>query len=862
MFKKTVFYQVLAFIFSLVLQTSNAHTPHDTIDALDIGGSDEDATEIFTVRGGWHLLRSINGGASWKELVNGLDTRYMYTSVAVVASLAAKSTVYVSSDGDGIYVSHDSGWSWKKCNNGLESLRIQSLVASPIAGNRHLVFALDKLGVLYRIDKEGNAWHRVFETNVEITTINFSGNGSAVYLGDSRGRLLQSIDDGATWNDLATIRDAGEIGVITSGQSSKYGDILLVATAKGGLYRSENSGQTFTKVAVGVDIGAIQSLEISPDFAQDSLVFATGWYDAIFKSDDAGISWHKFNQGLSTNKQADFPGFEAPYFSHIRVDQTGSAIYLAGFDGLFKSMDGGRSWIQLETETAGNIWSMSLSPAQNDDFVVAITTFNAGIYTTTHLDKLWSIDNYGLVSRRIRKLVFSPNFHQDQVVVSSEDEGSHFLFSHNQDRVWSRVELEQDWYTAWKKKLLGYARYKFGLSTQYYNELLSKAERAKANPKGLVMSPEFAEDQFLYISTRYRGNFESTDAGRTINRTNTPEMAAWDLVMSPEFPSDGTMFFSSREKGIYKSTDRGETWRSVNMGLGFLREWSNLAIEDDRMLVQLKRSKFFDIKLLISPGYHEDKTVFATGGEGVFKSVDGGETWFQAGANELDSHYILAAAISPNYGTDQSLLVSVKGQGLFVSRDGGTTFSAFADKLLQTNYDIRDIQFSPQYSNDHTIYAVSYEDLLRSRDNGETWELVERPIRYENNTLGAIRYRGTWKLKQDDFFSANSASYSQSSGNSVVFSFVGTGVEWLGERAPANGKARVFLDKKQVAIVDQSGKKIERSVEVFSVKNLAFGVHQLEIVQDVDAAGEEKGLVIDAFDVLGNRREQAASLRH
>ena len=59
-----------------------AHTPQDAIDALHISPAyDNDSTLFVIVQN--NLLRSTNRGARWKQLVNGLDSPYVLSDIAI-----------------------------------------------------------------------------------------------------------------------------------------------------------------------------------------------------------------------------------------------------------------------------------------------------------------------------------------------------------------------------------------------------------------------------------------------------------------------------------------------------------------------------------------------------------------------------------------------------------------------------------------------------------------------------------------------------------------------------------------------------------------------------------------------------------
>ena len=834
---------------------SRAHTPHDTIDALTVDTSQQNAA-VFVVRAGRHLLRSYDGGASWKELVNGIDSRYTITSLQLAQYGGNVKRLYMATDGDGVYVSSDSGSSWSKDNAGLDSLRIQKLAAEAADDNSALLLAADKQGGLFRKEGGETKWQRVLDKRVKVTAIAFRKHQGelSVLIGDDIGNVHVSADNGSSWKKLISIKNAGTINSIVVAKPGSDKPLIFVGTEKKAVLHSVDGGASFIEPDAWRFDKNVITIAVSPEFDGDATLYASTWHEALLESKDGGRTWKKHDDGLSTHPQADLPAFYSPYFRYISIDAARDEMYLAGFDGLFKSADQGHSWRQVATEPVGNIWELSLSPAMQGDFVVAVTTFDAGVYTARSSDLNWSINNQGLLSTRLRKLVFSPNFANDATVFSSEDEGDNLLKSTNGGDSWNTVNLYPGFYIYWKRKILAALRYR-GAPAWMTTDLLTKEDRIRANPKGLVLSPSFATDNYLYIATRYRGNFESTDAGQSLDQAEESPLQIWDLAISPNFTADKTLFASSRESGVYKSNDAGKSWRAINSGLDFLKVWQQQAAADkDFMTAELGRSKYYDILLAVSPSYNNDKTLFAAGGEGIFKSSDGGETWQQSGHASLSGHYVFAIAVSPDYANDQTVVVSVKGKGLFKSADGGATFSELGERLLADNHEMRHIAFSPMYPSDRTLYAVSLEDLFRSTDDGASWQLVERPIRYESHKYDVIDYQGEWEKVRNDSYSARWANLSKSSASSVTFPFVGTGVKWIGAKGQNLGQGDIYLDGKRLTSVSQHSENAATASITHEIENLPYQPHELMIkVASGENANTGSGILIDAFDVIGNR---------
>jgi glucosylceramidase len=142
------------------------------------------------------------------------------------------------------------------------------------------------------------------------------------------------------------------------------------------------------------------------------------------------------------------------------------------------------------------------------------------------------------------------------------------------------------------------------------------------------------------------------------------------------------------------------------------------------------------------------------------------------------------------------------------------------------------------------------EHLFRSPDGGTTWEVLDRPVRFEN-WLGDVSYRGKWRVLRDAAFSTGTASGASQPGSAAVLHFVGKQVRWIGMRGPRQGVAKVLIDGELVGTVDQYAEIPAFSVTSFVSSNLAPGSHSISVeVTDARRTRSPVGdIVVDAFDV-------------
>ena len=104
---------------------------------------------------------------------------------------------------------------------------------------------------------------------------------------------------------------------------------------------------------------------------------------------------------------------------------------------------------------------------------------------------------------------------------------------------------------------------------------------------------------------------------------------------------------------------------------------------------------------------------------GLFLSRDGGLTWGRA-AGGLGAPYVQAAAVSPAFAADQTLLVGTVDASAFVSIDGGSTWRDTFFWGASTS--VTSAAFSPQFAEDR-LALVGTDDggVYVSANLGRTW---------------------------------------------------------------------------------------------------------------------------------------------
>ncbi|MEO0433221.1 MAG: YCF48-related protein [Cyanobacteria bacterium J06656_5] len=674
----------LTWSFAGALQPVLAHRPHDVVTQVKLSPSySSDKTLYSLVRG--NLFKSTDAGNSWKRIVQGLDTLTPFSTLTI--DQAQGQVLAMGTYGDGIFRSDDQGESWQQSNEGLDTLDIGVVYSLP--SDAQVMLAAGTDGGLSRSTDGGQTWFSVVDASQTFSVITEAED--TLWAGDETGLLLSSNNGGQSWQSLLTVADDSITALAGNSQ------VLYVGTASKGVFRINPDTLEVLEVNGGLEDLRIQDVKLLPGNTRGVMV--SSWDRGISISLDSGGTWTDYPQGLIKDKQAD--EFETHHFSEIALSDNflvDKAAFLGGFNGLYRSIQGGQQWREIETLARGVVVAMDVSPNYAEDGTLALTTYVGKIMMSNDEGKTWELTMNGVEvprlngnfepsyqdPRRFFDMAFSPDYASDKTLFTS-GLWTKFLRSTNGARSWSLHSLSRE------------AR---GLT--------------------LLLSPEFGSDKTLFIGNQAGVMFRSTNGGKTLNQV---AKLPWErgndspsMVVSPGFAQDRTLY-TVAETGVYKSTDAGESWQSTTENTPIAEAWN--------------------LHIAISPNYVQDSTLYVSSYDGLFKSSDAGGSWEPVAIADVDPErtFLEAVALSPSYAEDGTLMVSLRGKGLYKSVDKGETFAPIGDASLAFSrmYNVpcagRPIEFSPNYAKDNTIFGfgTADTDLYRSTDGGETWEILQTP---------------------------------------------------------------------------------------------------------------------------------------
>lgn len=705
----------LVVLLSVISAPVFAHSPHDDVFDIACSGTSGEHGRVFAIARSTFLV-SDDRGNTWRRLLNGLDHKHMLVALDIADE---GRTIVIVSLGDGVFVSGDRGATWKHSTDGLNTRVLDTVAASPEKSGHVLVAGVE--GGLYRTTNLGESWSGVDGDFGKVTAIVYLQDQSDhVILGDHRGDVYRSTDGGETWGKMHHLEGAGSITAMTASSGRDDDPVIMIATSSGQVFRSEPGTEALKAALVPSGGQPVVSLALSPDFAQDQTVFASVWHEGVYISRDAGNQWKRLDQGLTRDRQAKTLG--RPSFSELCVSQAFSSdqtLFLAGFDGLFRSEDAGTSWKQLSTISPLNFVALSVAPNREGEDRLALVSHLWGALLSDDSGTSWRPvyndleESRDLGITRLFGMEFSPDFAHDSTLFTST--WYHFYTSRDAGRSWHKLP-----------------------------DIPLPEGASRHHGSYIAVSPGFREDRTLFAGTMPGLVLKSTDGGESYQVVENVQNLIGSVVISPAYEDDQTVLVGDT-RGVHISRDGGASWEFsplVDDSMFFEMPVSPGYWEDaasawkEHVLTQ--REKEYGIRLAISPDFATDQTVFAGTPDGLLRSANGGGSWKRLGGDGLEPRaFVEGVAVSPDFSRDRTVMVSVRGRGLLQSRDGGDSFFDVGGGLKSRNIlpahypsmtpKFPPIVFSPGYGSNKTVYGFAGPRLFRSVDAGKTWKPVPVP---------------------------------------------------------------------------------------------------------------------------------------
>jgi photosystem II stability/assembly factor-like uncharacterized protein len=536
---------------------------------------------------------------------------------------------------------------------------------------------------------------------------------NAVYAATAGDYVLKSTDAGLTWT--AIHQGLSDVDVLSLA-IDPTDDLVLYAGSTNGVFKSTNGASTWVRTSVGIsDYTLIKSLAIDPTAPSTIYAGAAGW-ESLYKSTDGAATWTLSDMGIPN-------GNAGTDVLALAVDPSDPATVYAGTDdevsdgsGVYKSTDGGGNWKSIGPSRLRDfeIHALTIDPGRTDTVYAgaADPSFaqKAGVFKTTDGGTTWNRVKRG---ENVYALALDPNHPRilyagtETGMAKSTDQGRHWRDANQGISGMPVLAVDLD------PLRLGIAV--AGTTTAIFRTTNGGSLWiASTNTLGGTVraaSGDPIDTNTVYVGTENDGLFKTIDAGRHWTLTNADLDLYYGQTLAVDPTNPQVLYAAPRWSGIRKSTDGGATWVPADQGISDIVLFS----------------------LAIDPASPE--TIYAGAFESIYKSVDQGESWVQysiglAGAGDIralivdptNSLTVYAGGFDPGGGSG--------GDGVFKSTDGGMTWVRSSEGIGQSNDTaVNAIVIDP--TSPTTLYAAAscepYEEcsgvghVYKSTDGASHW---------------------------------------------------------------------------------------------------------------------------------------------
>ena len=622
------------------------------------------------------LWKTSDGGSSWIPLTD--NNQVLGVSDIVVVPNGSTEIIYIATgdrDGGslsslgggqindnntvGVLKSVDGGITWQ--TTGLSftpdlKFRVNRLLLHP--GDPDILFAATTNG-FYKTTDAGNNWTNL--SSLLFSDVEFKpGNPQIMYATSEKyyvpARIYRSTDGGTTWSIQKQFLNSAraELAVSPDDPSRVYALVAELAGDLKGIYRSDNSGATFSKVFDG----SLPSHNLLGWNCYGATPLGQGMYDLAIASDpnDADVvfiggitTWKSVNGGNNWNLSNfwDDDGYcSAPTVhadKHCFEFQNGSSVLFEGNDGgLYKTTDGGANW----------------------EFIGS-----------------------GIATSQMYRLSVSKTY-QGMVNTGLQDNGTKSL----QDNVWFDVFTGDGMETVidYTDHNTQYACLPHGKLFRTFNNWATYTQiLGGVSGDGAWVTPyQLDPNDHNTIFAGLSEVFKSTDQGDTwIQISSLTNDSSDKLKAIAVAPSNSNFIYCSYLNSIYRTDNGGQSWVNITGILPVSESYiTYITVKND-----------------------DPNTVWVAMGEYnencVFETTDGGLSW--SDISDGLPHLPVMCVIQNKQNSNETELYAATDRGIYVKtgNDGWALFSNGLPNVVVTEMEIYYDDNNPENS---ILYASTY----------------------------------------------------------------------------------------------------------------------------------------------------------
>jgi photosystem II stability/assembly factor-like uncharacterized protein len=621
------------------------------------------------------VWKTLDGGANWAPL---FDKESISSIGAIAVAPSDHNVIYVGtgeaavrgniSYGAGVYKSVDAGKTWK--NIGLKDSRhIGALIVDPKNPDIVLVAALG----------------HIFGQNQE------------------RG-IFRTIDGGKTWTKvLSKDQDTGGSDVVFDPNNSNVVFATLWQARRqpwffssggpgSGLYRSDDGGATWKRLeGNGLPDGILGRIGVSVSGADSNRVYAMieAKEGGLFRSEDGGAKWARVNEDGRFRQRAW-------YFSKIYADpKAPDTVYVLN-TGLFRSVDGGKSFTLLPARHGDHhgLWIDPQNPQRLGN------ANDGGASISMDGGKTWTTQNNQPTAQFYHVAV--DNAFPYHIYGAQQDNSNVGIASRTDSGVIGR----EDWFIA------GGGECGFVIPDPRDWHIIY------SNSEGYIVRYDKAKEQAQDISV-----WPLDNSGH----------GAVDLVhrfqwVSPMFlsPHDPDTIYTAAE-AVFKSTDHGQTWKQISSDLT-RNDKSKQQPSGGPLTNDITSVEYYDTIFALAESPLKKGMIWAGTDDGLVQlTTDDGAHWTNVSPKAPEWSTVDLIEASPHdpntayVAIDRHKLDDLKPY-IFKTTDAGKTWSAITTGIPD-GANVHAVREDPKRRG--LLYAGTELGVFVSFDDGGHWQPLQ-----------------------------------------------------------------------------------------------------------------------------------------
>jgi photosystem II stability/assembly factor-like uncharacterized protein len=526
---------------------------------------------IGTYGGG--LLKSENGGESWRRSIKGLGDEFI-VSLAVTGD----GTVYAGTIRAGLYKSGDQGESWTGINEGLGFSEVRTIL--PLSSKE--IYVGTERGVYRSLDGGGH-WDSIHKgvPPVLVRSI-LNGPDHTLYIGTQGLGIFTTQDPAEGWRsvDEDFFFEPGFRERIVRALVRDRRGALFAGTLGSGIFRSRDGGKSWLKANEGLDNLSIRAMAVSPEG-----VLYAGTGRGVYESRDGGLRWNPVNPETMAQPveamalaekgrlyvgtgsglylwRSEKEGWISlsdsllvPPVRDLEIDSKGTLYAVAEGRGVVKSEDGGKSWV-TQGEGLRNASPLAIAPGGEGLYLVA----REGLFGKNPKEPWRPIGGKGLP--RVLTVGFAESViyaGTDGGLYQSRDEGGHW----EPDPTAGNGPIRQIGQRGGKIYLLSKEDLQVGSPKGGWRKI---PPPASDSPVHFAVGP----NGDLAVATPKTVYFREGESWREIGQGLSAKGPLHTVLFDP---SISDVLFVGGDQGLFWTADRGRQWNPAHKIAGpFFRD--------------------------------------------------------------------------------------------------------------------------------------------------------------------------------------------------------------------------------------------------------------------------------------------------